>query len=304
MAVTGVSLIMATAGRVHEIQGLLASLEKQTCGAFELIAVDQNGDDRLLPVLAKARESGMTVRHVKHAVRSLSGARNAGLAHARYEVVAFPDDDCWYEARVIQQVTESFARDARLDGLVARWAEVFPGSTGMQTLRLGRVRRLRGIVPSSISLFLRTSLVRRIGGFDRMLGMPGWFGSGEDTDLVMRCLSEGAVLRYRPDVTVHHPCGPGDGRETRRAGRLARLRARGTGALYAKHRLAPLVILRGLSGPLARTLVPTRRGMKRALVHVCVTVGRLEGVSRWLYLSCRRPREIPRRGPANGRGPR
>ena len=82
----------------------------------------------------------MTVRHLKHATRSLSSARNAGLALAHHEIVAFPDDDCWYDSRVIQQVTESFARDARLDGLVARWAEAYPGSTAAHTLRLGRVR--------------------------------------------------------------------------------------------------------------------------------------------------------------------
>jgi GT2 family glycosyltransferase len=296
-----VSLVMATAGRVDEIHAFLAALEKQTCSAFELIAVDQNQDDRLLPLLTKARESGMTIRHVKHATRSLSRARNAGIALARHEVVAFPDDDCWYDERLIQQVTESFARDAHLDGLVARWEEAFPGSAAMHTLRLGRVRRFRGIVPSSISLFLRTSFVREIGGFDEMLGMPGWFGSSEETDLVMRCLARGAVLRYRPDVTVHHPCGPVDGPRARRAGHLARLRARGTGALYAKHRLAPLVILRGLAGPLARTLLPTQRGMKRALVHICVTVGRLEGMSRWLYLSWRKPRVAPRGAPASRR---
>src|SRR3974377_1957806 len=46
-----ISLIVATVSRVNQLDILLNSLNRQTYLDFEVLVVDQNPDDRLLPVL-------------------------------------------------------------------------------------------------------------------------------------------------------------------------------------------------------------------------------------------------------------
>jgi len=40
-------LVVATVDRVEELERLLASLQEQTHGAFRVLLIDQNADDRL-----------------------------------------------------------------------------------------------------------------------------------------------------------------------------------------------------------------------------------------------------------------
>ena len=46
------SLIVATFGRTEEMRNLLLSLASQTEPDFEVVVVDQNSDERLVPILA------------------------------------------------------------------------------------------------------------------------------------------------------------------------------------------------------------------------------------------------------------
>jgi hypothetical protein len=137
------------------------------------------------------------------------------------------------------------------------------------------MRRFRGGNLASITLFLRTEAVRAAGGFDVEIGVGRWYGAGEETDLVLSLLARGCRMKRAPDVIVHHPRGPAATPALATAWRQERARSRGTGALYAKHRLPPWVIARGLVAPLA-----ARPGPALA-VGTAQTIGRLEGLVGW-----------------------
>jgi glycosyltransferase involved in cell wall biosynthesis len=102
-----ISLLVATLGRVDELNRLLASLENQDAG-FEVLVVDQNPDDRLAPVLAA--HSRLAARHLR-SERGLSRARNVGLRAAQGDLIAIPDDDCWYPAGLLARVEEWFRQN-------------------------------------------------------------------------------------------------------------------------------------------------------------------------------------------------
>lgn len=276
-----ISLILATVGRCSELNRLFDSLIAQSFRNFEVIVVDQNTDDRLLPIMHRARSLGIVLRHLHHQPPNLALARNAGIAVACGTWVGFPDDDCWYESRLLERVMLRSRRSDRPDGVICRWVEQHaahpPGSLSWQLSS-----RFRDIPVSSITLFFQRSIVNEIGGFDGRLGVGQWFGAAEETDIVLRALRAGTLLAHEPSAHVHHRTEPEQTGNNSQARRNARHRARGTGALYAKHRLPLWVIVRGLISPV---LVPLLRGRPRAeLAHgLAVARGRLDGWLGWLF---------------------
>lgn len=273
------SLILATVGRSAELNRLFDTLVAQHWHDFEVVVVDQNEDDRLLPILERARSLGLLVRHLRHSPPNLALARNAGIAASSGNWLGFPDDDCWYEPHTLERVMLRSSRKDRPTGVITRWVEQDP-PLPPGTLSWHRSSRFRDLPVSSITLFFRRELVERIGGFDGRLGVGQWFGAGEETDIVLRALRAGALLAYEPTALVHHRVDPPAPSVSAIARQAARLRARGTGAMYAKHRLPPWVIARGLLSPIVKPLA--RGAIGAELAHgMAVARGRLDGWLRW-----------------------
>jgi len=272
------SLVMATLGRVAEIDRCVDSLAAQTRCDFELIIVDQNPDDRLVPVVDRARALGLACRHLRQQEPNLCLARNTGIECASGEIVAFPDDDCWYEPDVIEQALSRFEQQAELDGLVVRWCEA--GDAAPQRISFDEFSRFAGPPASSITLFFRTVRLRAAGGFDRALGLHSWYGAGEETDLMLKLLREGAWMAFDPQIRVHHAMVASTNDSLRGTFERTRRRARGTGALYGRHPLPKWVVARGLLSPWLglpfQLLNPSAFARKLGL-----GVGRFEGFVGW-----------------------
>lgn len=279
-----ISLILATIGRAEDFGRFVIALIRQTCRDFELIVVDQNLDDRLLPYIEGALQAGLDVSHFRLKKPSLAGARNLGIEHARGDFIGFPDDDCWYENDTIATVLAAIEGNAGWQGVIARWVEQSQtdrSDPGTGPLIQSDWRRFRGGNASSITLFLNRELFVQLGGFDERMGVGQWYGAGEETDFVLRALSAGAVIGRWPAARVHHLYWA---RVTERPGltwRAVQCRARGTGALYIKHRLSMSTIIRGLLAP---PLVALRSGLgvKGLGFAFALSIGRLQGALQWL----------------------
>jgi glycosyltransferase involved in cell wall biosynthesis len=200
------SLIVATCSRVTEPERLLASLAVQTYRRFEVIVVDQNPDDRLVPVLAKYPQ--LAIRHLRCAVGA-ARARNVGLKAAQGDIVAFPDDDCWYPVDLLSKLVSWFGEHPEFDGLFTAvrnpqnklMAPKFPPREGPVTKK--NVLRCA----MAITTFLRAAVVKTIGFFREDIG-PGTlspFQSGEDLDYMIRPLEYGFRLWYQPSLSAYHP---------------------------------------------------------------------------------------------------
>jgi len=275
-----ISLVLATVGRTDELNRMFASLAVQTLQDFEVVVVDQNADNRLQPHLERARSLGLDIRHLKQARPNLAAARNAGIEAARGEWVGFPDDDCWYDSDVLEIVCKRANQNDKPSGVIVHWVEQAEQPLVPANLSWERSRAFRDVPVSSITLFCSRILCHKIGGFDNRLGVGQWFGAGEETDFALRALRTGALLTYEPSAHVHHAVSAKRSQASREARAAIRHRARGTGALYAKHRLPAWVITRGLIGPVLRPLLKGALGAD--LVLGCTeTLGRLDGLLGW-----------------------
>ncbi len=279
------SLVLATVNRSTELATFIDSLLRQTERDYELIVVDQNDDDRIEPFLEPARRAGVRLQRLRTERRGLSHARNVGLAAATGAIVAFPDDDCWYEPDVLAKVRRLMTVDGELDGVVVRWLELeqyFKRTWNERRLDLGMLRSFRSGVVTSISIFVSRERVERIGRFDRRLGVGSWYGAAEETDLVLRLLETGARIEYERDVVVHHPCPPRTLTEfSIPLCQLHRQRERGIGAMYAKHRMSAWVVVRGLVAPLVRPF-RSDEPFENFVRGLFGTLGRVEGMVRWM----------------------
>jgi GT2 family glycosyltransferase len=176
----------------------------------------------------------------------------------------------------------AFAASPELAGLSINWVEqsaVLGEATSGSALSLAAWRAYRGGEASSISLFLRADLARQLQGFDERLGVGQWFGAAEEIDLVLRALGTGARVERLREARVHHAYGRQHAVPTHRLWAASLARARGTGAVYAKHRLSSWVVVRGLVAPVAKTLV--RLNWQAWVVGVATSLGRLQGMRAW-----------------------
>ena len=215
------SLILPTIGRREEPERFLASLAAQTFRGFELVVVDQNPDDRLVPVV-DAYEDLYPILHLRTKRVGASAARNEGLRYSRSDLVAFPDDDCRYPSDILEKVARFFDRHPELDGLTGRLIDEQGQSSILDfDLDPGPLDTIN-IWTRSIeaTMFLRGKSARRFR-FDETLGRgsgTAW-ESGEGTDYLLQLLSEGASLYYEPTLNVIHPqpVSPYDAKAMRRA---------------------------------------------------------------------------------------
>ncbi len=275
-----ISLILCTIHRVDELGRFLSSLSCQKNQNFELIIVDQNPDDRLQS-LCKNYANSMALRHFQVNFKGLSRARNFGLQYASGDIIAFPDDDCWYgDIYLLKTVSEIFKKDQQID-MVS-----FPAFDGRgegianfpkHPAQISLYNILQTVI--SFSLFSRSTVLAQDLRFNEALGVgsPSPTQSGEETDWVLRALAKGYTAQYLTSASVNHPrvrCQYHDPAYQRKIF----LYSLGYGQLLKQYRFPVSVILRSFIRPLGGALIFLLQGqLSKAKYHAKIFKGRFVG---------------------------
>jgi len=246
------SLIVPTLGRTTEVAKLFASIVDQNRSDVELIVVDQNGDNRIFPLIEDL-SSRITVLYLKLEEKNVSAARNAGLTASSGDIIAFPDDDCWYPPQLLNRVDAWFSGNPNYSVLAVGALDDAGVPSGNRWIQdacdISPLNALRTTFCSSlfISHLARSRGVR----FDPNLNR------GEETDFILRLLATRLRGRFDRGIYIHHP------RRDMLSGTVSRERARsygaGMGRLVRRHSLIPLWLCL-LTYDLARALLVSLRG--------------------------------------------
>ncbi len=202
-----ISLVMATINREKEIEEFIISLLAQTYKNYELIIVDQNEHNNLYKLVEKYKEI-VPIIHLK-SEKGLSRSRNVGLNAAKGDIIGFPDDDCTYDKDTLEKVISFFENNPNYSLFTGQCqdkdGQIVAGkfSTGHCDLNKNNVWEC-GV---SVTLFLQKELIKKVEGFDEELGVGSGtiYGSGEETDFILRCLEQGGKGMYDPSFVVFHP---------------------------------------------------------------------------------------------------
>ena len=291
VALVRLSLVVSTFNRTAELKRLMASLLDQEFKDFEIVIVDQNLDDRIVPMLEPYQSQLNIIRVRTPSRRGISAARNDGWHRAQGEVILFPDDDCWYAPWFLRKGDELLEKTG---------AELVSGRIADETGRSinGRFASRaqfvnRGSVwftHSEAATFHRRELLERLNGFDEKLGVgsPTQWQAAEGADLILNALERRCICYYDPSLYGFHREFDFDD-PTADMARKGRAYGRGMGFVLRRHGYGVASIFYWATRPLITAVISGIRGRFHRMRYAFnVSLGRIEG---WRKMTYRRSNE-------------
>jgi glycosyltransferase involved in cell wall biosynthesis len=196
---------MSTLGRSDEIIILLDSLLLQSYKNFELIIIDQNDDDRVEKIYNQYKER-LDVHYYRCDRKGLSLGRNIGLEHVSGGIIAFPDDDCEYEADTLDKIAGFFEENSGYSFYTCNTKEKEINNAALETKKkdcdIGICNFLS--VGISFTIFVRSEAIAGFL-FDEQLGVGTAFGSAEESDLLLYLIKNKRKGKYHAAHYIYHP---------------------------------------------------------------------------------------------------
>jgi glycosyltransferase involved in cell wall biosynthesis len=212
-----VSVILPTYNRAPLLRSALAALGRQTAApaSFEIVVVDNNSSDGTQDLLASIEQPPLQI--VKEPRQGLSFARNAGLAAARGEIVAFTDDDVEVAPDWIDTIASTLGTHPDVDVVGGRVLPAWPDEKPSWLTRdhwaplalqdHGDAARVFdrgtpiGLIGANVAF--RRAVFDRIGGFSPAVQrVKDTIGSTEDHELLDRLYTSGGRAMYSPRMIV------------------------------------------------------------------------------------------------------
>ena len=210
-----VSIIICTRDRSSLLPTCLEAQRPHAADGHEVIVVDNAPSSETTATLV----SQYPYRYVCEPTPGLNVARNRGVAVARYNIVAFTDDDCVPDRAWLHALTAPFAdplvgattglvMPLELETVAQERFEAYCGNRRIFQQRLFCAPETppsaAGVAGMGANMAIRRVLLHQVGGFDIRFdgGTPTL--SGGDTEMFARLLAAGQTIAYCPDALVWH----------------------------------------------------------------------------------------------------
>jgi peptidoglycan/xylan/chitin deacetylase (PgdA/CDA1 family)/GT2 family glycosyltransferase len=214
----GISVLVCTRDRAQDLERCLAGLQHIDYARFEVIVIDSASRDRRIRAIVQDRG----FRYVREDCPGLDLARNRGIAEARYDIIAYIDDDAIPDTQWLRATASAFARHevGAVTGLVLpldqetrtqQLSELY----GNGMARGSHARRIRADGPAAeriatqhigvgTNMAFRRTALNAVGGFDPQLDAGTPTGGAGDLDMFHRVLAAGFDIQYQPSAIVWH----------------------------------------------------------------------------------------------------
>ncbi len=237
-----ITVIVCTRNREEMLGETLASLSQ--CPVpdgwqAQFVVVDNGSTDGTPMVAELAKSKDDRFEYVFESKAGLSNARNAGIAKAKGEYIAFTDDDCSAAKDWLVALIKAFDADPQISCLFGRVLPYEGGDedTIVATKTETKAQRFRypcsPFVGHGNNMNFRRAPLIDVGLFDVALGAGAPLRSAEDLDMAYRLLRRGDTLAYEPSCVIYHR--PRDSKDE--VMKTHWRNAVGMGACYGKHML-------------------------------------------------------------------
>lgn len=222
-----VSVVIATCADTVTAVRCVEAIQSAASGPYEVIVVENRpARSEVKRTLDERFGNDERVRYIEERRPGLACARNAGLSAAQGELVAFTDDDVTIDPAWLPAIRATFAASPDVDcvtGLILPLeletqaqllVERFAGYAKGFLPRIYALEQpppdqplfpyTAGYFGSGANMAFRTTALRRLGGFDPVLGTGTRARGCEDLDICIRVLNAGSRLAYEPRAVVWH----------------------------------------------------------------------------------------------------
>jgi len=236
-----------------------------------VIIVDQNKDGLLDPVIAKWRKL-LIIEHVKVDFRGLSKARNFGMKYIKEGLIAFLDDDCEYQPSTLENTYTFMRQNPKASIVIGKQSSKICHANENIATEIEEIRSPLNIFKSkaiSFTIFARFSDIIQLGPvfFDERLGVGAGtkWGSGEETDFLIRAHRLGITIFKQPAIEICHPVKISSPRRCLHYG-LGRYK------VIKKNDLSWSIYAINVLQPIARLFLKSE--YRFLLSHICTALGR------------------------------
>lgn len=216
------SLVIATYNRAEQLMVTLRSVASQSksAAAWECIIVDNNSADDTKERVERfiAEHPALNLRYHFERQQGLSYARNAGIAKAKGDIIAFIDDDERIVPDFIGAYLNLFDNHPRAMAaggkIIAeyptgrpRWMSHYTERPIANPMDFGDYVRTfpKGRIPGGGNMAMRREVFERVGVFNTSLGRTGKrLIGGEESDLFERIAEAGMECYYAPRAVMYH----------------------------------------------------------------------------------------------------
>lgn len=185
-----VTVIVAAYNGERFLKETLESVFAQDFESFEVVFVDDGSEDRTGEIA-----QSFPVRYVRQPNQGLPAARNAGLAVARGDLVAFLDDDDVLPPTKLSAQVRYLDEHPETGCVLGRQEWIFDGVEAPRMARDPVFGELGGI--QLVTAMIRRRVLEDLGGFD-----PS-YRYAEDRDLFIRMREHGVGIAVLPEVVLH-----------------------------------------------------------------------------------------------------
>jgi glucosyl-dolichyl phosphate glucuronosyltransferase len=265
-----ISIIICTYNRASILRETLESylqIERPADIQSEVIIVDNNSDDETAAISKEFSDRYPGVfRYVKEPMQGLSYARNCGIRTSNADLIAFVDDDIYFDPRWLIEMMRLFSDTntmcaggrsiPRFEAGKPDWIStdllVIYGSTNSGD---AVKRMVFPEHPFGLNMVFHREVFKTVGLFNVTLGrIKNSLLSNEESDLFLRIDRAELPIFYTPHAIVHHRIPEA---RTRKAWVLNRMYYQGISDLTAKQileRVSRIKLLWAVGGSLLQIL--------------------------------------------------
>ncbi|MFU8814060.1 MAG: glycosyltransferase family 2 protein [Pseudomonadales bacterium] len=215
-----VSVVICTYNRASMLRDSLASWMEVDVGAHqtELVVVDNASTDETRAVVAEFGPTpGGPLRYVHEPTPGLSQARNRGIREARGQIIAFVDDDVFFDRCWLQMVMKVFQQQPEVHCVGGNSIPVFESErppwlddsmlTYYGSTLSGNEDRVMRFPehPFGVNMAFRREVFDRVGNFRTNLGRKkDSLLSNEERELFHRISAADLAVYYAASAVIYH----------------------------------------------------------------------------------------------------